>query len=314
MGPVQHRKSSAVSLLGKVLVLLLLGVVGTATAQDEGVLLRLLQTGKDFRVRAQAAFALGRKVDESYAPSLERALGDKHPVVRAAAASALGRIGAPRSLTPLRAATKDRESTVVEQAQAAIAAIEREHPTRAAKGPAQAPAAPEALKVIERARYAIVVGKMSNESDFPSAELARVLGTTLQRELSTLRTVAVLTEQDTALIEAAAQRNVPVLRIDGNVRQVQRELVEEQVSVHCEISLLVMDQRDRNLRTVLKGGATGIEPSMGALPVIEKRLARKAVEGAVHSALRNASSAIENAAARSGVARGDTATAALRAR
>jgi HEAT repeats len=319
---VQYRMAVALGKLGRkaarhaagALVLLSLCFVGVAAAQDEGVLVRMLQTGKDFRVRAQAAFALGRKQNPSFAPVLEQSLRDKHAVVRAAAASALGRIAALRSMAPLKAASADSESAVVDQARAAMAAIERVHAAELAKlgktGPETGAASAAALA---KSRYVLVVGKASNESQFGGPDLARVLGVSLQRELSALRTVAVFPETDTKNIEAAKLRGLPVLRIDGNVTHLERDVVDEQVSVHAEISLLVMGEGDRNLRTVLKGAATGIEPSMGSLPVIEKRLAQKAVDGAVRSALRNASSAIESAAARVVGARTDTATASLHA-
>ena len=319
-GAVQHRFAvalgpfvrHAVKQAARALVLGSLCLVCVASAQDEGVLVRMLQTGKDFRVRAQAAFALGRKQDAGFAPVLEQSLHDTHPVVRAAAASALGRIAAMRSMAPLRAAAADSETAVVEQAQAALAAIERAHAAELAKLGKPAPAAGAvSAATLAKSRYVLVVGKASNESRFGGPELARVLGVSLQRELSALRTVAVFAETDTKSIEAAKLRGLPVLRVDGNVTQLQRDVADEQVSVHAEISLLVMGEGDRNLRTVLKGAATGIEPSMGSLPVIEKRLAQKAVDGAVRSALRNASSAIENAAARVTSARSDTATASL---
>jgi HEAT repeat protein len=80
-------------------------------AQDRSALTRVLLRGDDFRIRVQAAFALGATNDPSVVPSLERALRDTEPAVRAAAATALGRIGAPRALPALEAARNDSSAT-----------------------------------------------------------------------------------------------------------------------------------------------------------------------------------------------------------
>ena len=295
--------------------MLLLSLASAGSAQDAVGILHALQTGRDFRVRAQAAFALGRKQEAAYAPALEGALKDNHPIVRAAAASALGRIGSPSSLPALRAATHDRDPSVVEQARAALANIEVAAPApKPSIGQVGVAVNADALHTLNKARYALVIGEMHNESGFAGPDLARVMGTSLERELASLRTVASFPQSDGVQLERAVQRGLPVLRLEGNVRQITRERVGEQLSVHCEISLLVMDQSDRNLRTVLKGAATGLEPSMGPPAAQEKRLALRAVDGAVRSALRNASSAIESAAASADVAGHDTASASLRPR
>src|SRR5262245_22046979 len=55
-------------------------------AQDRNALVRLLQTQGDFRIRVQAAFAMGTRGDRAYSPYLVTALRDPNPAVRAAAA------------------------------------------------------------------------------------------------------------------------------------------------------------------------------------------------------------------------------------
>lgn len=287
---------------------------GVASAQDEVLLLNMLKDGRDFRVRTQAAFALARKNDPSTVPALEYALKDQHPVVRAAAATALGRMSSQRSLAKLRLAARDRESSVAEQARTAIDLIERASGNgKPVTGLAASKGSPKGT--LNNARYAIVLGGMHNESGFAGPELSRVLASSLARELGSLRRVLLFSADDHAQLAEAAQRGLPVLRLEGNVVQIMRERHDEQVSVHCEIALLLMDQSDRNLRSVLKGAATGIEPPMGPLAPQEKRLARKAVDGAVRSALHNASSAIESAAVAADNLRvKDSATASLRAR
>jgi HEAT repeats len=284
--------------------------VRTGVAQDDAVLVRMLESARHFRVRAQAALALGRTQHIAHLSALERALGDRHPLVRAAAATALGGLRVKTSLPALRALLTDPARAVAKQARAAIEAIDPGYLRRSA-----APqASPATLARLQGVRYVLVVGAMRDKSGFAAADLPLALGGSLSRELASLRRVAVLRADDQAGIAAALDRGLPVLRLDGNVTEASSELERAQVSVHCEISLLVMDEAGRNLRTVLKGAATGIEPEIGVRAQRETqrgRIARKAVEGAVISALRNASSAIENVAASVVVAGKDSATASL---
>jgi epoxyqueuosine reductase len=73
-------------------------------------------------LRRNAAIALGNALDRSTVPALASALrDDPHPMVRGAAAWALGRIGAPAGLRALeRAATAEAEEPVLEEIRAAL--------------------------------------------------------------------------------------------------------------------------------------------------------------------------------------------------
>jgi hypothetical protein len=286
-----------------------------AVAQDEAVLLRMLHDGHDFRVRTQAAFALGRKHDAQYVDSLEDALRDKHPVVRAAAATALGEIGSTAALPALQVAQRDPIESVATQARAAVEAINAAAAARAGGNAAGMRAklvvAGSAARVPAGARYALVLGDMHDQSGFSGDELSKVLATSLARELAHWHGVAMLDVHDSASLETVRQRGLPMFRLEGNVTQISRDRMGDQVAVHCELSILLMDEPGRNLRSVLKGAATGLEAPMGPLVAQQQRIARKAVDGAVRSALHNATSVIENAAARAHVTPSETASASL---
>ncbi|HJK93939.1 MAG TPA: HEAT repeat domain-containing protein, partial [Polyangiaceae bacterium LLY-WYZ-15_(1-7)] len=90
------------------------------SAQDARTMIRTLAEGDDFRVRVQAAFAMGNTRDSVFRPHLERALRDRNPAVRAAAATALGRLGDRRALGALRRARRDRSASVRMQAERSI--------------------------------------------------------------------------------------------------------------------------------------------------------------------------------------------------
>jgi hypothetical protein len=71
---------------------LLLGAPALAQTSDLDRLIYNLANSEDFRVRTQAALALGASKSERAAPPLCAALGDTNTTVRAASAAALGRL------------------------------------------------------------------------------------------------------------------------------------------------------------------------------------------------------------------------------
>jgi epoxyqueuosine reductase len=73
-------------------------------------------------LRRNAAIALGNALDRSTVPALERSLSeDPHPMVRGAAAWALGRIGSPSSIAALRARDAlERDPNVRDEIAAAL--------------------------------------------------------------------------------------------------------------------------------------------------------------------------------------------------
>jgi hypothetical protein len=85
-------------------------VAGLAiAAPDVAYLVKQLQTAEDFRVRTQAALALGSTGDPSAIQPLCKGLGDTNLSVKGASAAALGKLGKPEGLPCLNAA-KARET------------------------------------------------------------------------------------------------------------------------------------------------------------------------------------------------------------
>ncbi len=103
----RRRLLGAISVAGNTPVLRALLVVLCATypalAQGRvGVLIDQLKNGTDFRLRTQAALALGTSDDPSAAAPLCEALDDPSDSVRSAAAAALGKLKNPAGLPCLR--------------------------------------------------------------------------------------------------------------------------------------------------------------------------------------------------------------------
>ncbi|HEX4354649.1 MAG TPA: HEAT repeat domain-containing protein [Polyangiales bacterium] len=255
----------------------------SARAEDDVVLVRMLHEGQSANVRAGAASLIARRRDVERRPDLEGALHDDQPVVRAAAASGLGRLGSRESIDPLhRVATHDRVSTVAREARAAIESIQRQ---------------PGNEVYVERSkpRYGLMLGEMRNESSFRAPELTLLLGRSIEQNLVRLPTAALIHSTPDE-VNGAAERGLSMFRLDGAVMSLVTVERDGQLSMHCEVSLLVLDQPTGALRTLLKGAARGVEISAGERAAQELSIAHRVVDAAVRSALRNADQAIADAA------------------
>ena len=279
---------------------------------DHSTVIRVLRGSRDFRSRARAALALGSSADPSVTPHLVTSLSDDSPAVRAASATALGRLGNRAALGPLRGALSDQERVVRNEAQRAIRRIEAGTPSRGAAPPTAPPRTGNtrrdpypSISVVPRAsaiswqniRYVVVIGTMENRSNFRDDTLGTLLQNEVSRSLLVLRGVAVLRagQEPPDAEREIARRRLPKLRLEGSLNRVERRAQRSQVSVRCEVSLMLMDEPGRNLRSVLNGAATGSQPQRGQRSDQERRLAQQALTGAVRSAMTGAAQAISSA-------------------
>ncbi len=292
-----------------VLIALALSPASWSVAQDHSVLIRRLSNQRaDFRLRVQAAFALGNLRDARGVPALSNALSDQNPALRAAAATALGRIGSARGLPALRRARRDQSAAVRMQAERSIELIEAASRHASAPSGGRRPMIeimpPEDRIQWPRVRYVVTLGDMENRSNFHGDGLEQTLREEVTRQLRVLRGVAVLQSEihlDDRARREMRRRRLPQLRLDGNIAQVRKQRSGRDLSVRCEISLMLLDGRQRALRGELRGAATGTEPwrrDRSQRAAQEERLAQQALAGAVRSAMANASQALARAAQR----------------
>lgn len=316
MHRVPHRFSRrSLVVIGGLLATLLLAAAVSTHAQDRSTFIRVLNGNGDFRVRVQAAFALGNTRDEAVLPHLERALRDSNPAVRAAAASAMGRIGSERAMPALRRAQRDASAAVRLQVSSTIRAIQNreqrqaELPQRRARRPRRAGYFPTVTVIPTegeiqwpRVRYVVFLGDMHNQARFGGDQLSTLLRSEVWRNLDLMRHVAVM--RSPHAVDARAEREIrrrrlPKLRVDGNVLAVQRRMQGRDLAVRCEVSLVLLNEPERALRGELRGAASGSEPRRrGGRTEQERRLAAQALEGAVRSAMANARQAIQRAVRR----------------
>ncbi|MFO0695786.1 MAG: HEAT repeat domain-containing protein [Polyangiales bacterium] len=286
--------------------------VGATVAQDYATLVRMLHDADDFRVRVQAAFALGNSHDALYRGDLERALRDRNEAVRAAAATALGRLGSQAAVPALERARRDASTAVRTQADRALAelatAAAQVAPPRSPTVPAStvsaAIAPPPQARAIDwnRIQAVVVVGSMHDRSGFRGGSLVSPLREEIAAQLAGLDRVAFFpsgTQLDAATRDQIARRHLPMVRMDGNlVRVATQERPPRDLAVRCEVSLTLLDEPSGNLRGMMQGAATGVESREADVRSQEARLARQALAGAVRSAMSSAGSALARVASR----------------
>jgi hypothetical protein len=262
-------------------LLLVIGclLANTASARDDLVLEHLLRECRDYRVRVRAAEALARTQSPAASAALAAALVDKHPAVRVAAASALGQLRAADALPALRNTARDPAPQVAKQAREAIARIELSQ-RRAGKGPAP----------IGAARYGLLIGELRDRSAAPEEGMLSILANSLEKELRSVEGAALLQDE-------AALKGKPVYRVDGQIVQTAHARIDDKLTAHASVALLLMDKGNQTLRIVFRGAATTIEDLDHKGVDQQQKVAQEAIGRAVRAALRNASSAMKEALA-----------------
>lgn len=265
-------------------------------AQDMSTFARLLREGDDFRVRTQAAFGLGRARDPQYRVALEQALRDRHEAVRAAAASSLGQLGMPQSIPALEALRSDSSTAVRAQATQAIAMI-RANAQRTGQATPLAlaqPQAPASARDWGRVRVAVVIGQTTGQTT-PITGLVERLREEIVSNLGRVDSFAVFPSE--RAVDATSRgniqsRNIPLVRIDGQLANVHAEERPSDVAVRCDVTLTLLEQPGGNLRGMLRGTATGREERDRDLVGQRRRLALAALASAVRSASSSAERAL----------------------
>jgi hypothetical protein len=140
----------------------------------------------------------------------------------------------------------------------------------------------------------VVLGTMANRSGYTHAPLASVLRGEVVRSLASVRGVGILGGAPSSTEEQEiARRRIRRYRLDGTISTVRPQPGRD-VSVRCEVSLMLLDDPGANIRAALNGAATGTEPARvgTARPQQERALAERALQGAVRTAMNGASRAI----------------------
>jgi len=246
--------------------------------------IRLLQTSSTFKVRAQAALGLGRLEPRPNAlDALHQAvLEDSHQAVRAAAASALGRLGDASSKAPLERAARDPDREVSAAAREALALIgrrdsarDRQVAVRDRERPSSGPA-----------RYYVSVTMPSAAGVEISAQLREGLREFFVRQLESLDGVVVAPkgESDRDAQAAIKRRKLTGYGVDTSITRLETS----DAGVRAEVSVVLWTHPGRAVKAMLNGGAS-VPGARGS------QAERRALEGAIQSASRRLSQAMESA-------------------
>ena len=242
-------------------------------------------------MRAQAALGLGRLEPRPNAlAALHQAvLEDSHEAVRAAAASALGRLGDPSSRAPLERATRDSDREVSAAAREALAMLggrdaprNREIAVRD-RGSSSRPSGP--------ARYYVSVTMPSAAGADISAPMRDALREFFVRQLESVDGVLVAPKGES---DREAQASIKKKKLIGyGVDTSITRLETSAAGVRAEVSVVLWTHPGRAVKAMLNGGAS-VPGARGA------DAERRALEGAIQSASRRLGQAMESATLASG--------------
>lgn len=270
---------SVVRLLRALLMLAALTVSSHSVALDHE-----LAESPDFRVRVQAALRLGRS-GPAARPDLERGLKDAHPAVRVACAVALGNIGDPASIPALESAM--RSETFASAKQTMSDTIEK------LKGKAAAGAgSSDATAALDRAKYVVQLGQLRNTSGVGSNDFDSVMRQAAKQKAGNIKGAVVLDASDAALLKKAADKQIPVLQLDGNLTRLTQSTAKDGgVIVSAQVDLTIRKVPQQILKGMVKGNASATGDSRSATRALAE-LQRSAVGGAVESAMNSVGSDI----------------------
>ena len=147
---------------------------------------------EDFRVRTNAALALGATNDEAAVQPLCGALADANEVVRQAAAAGLKRLAKPSSVACMRARVSAEPSDAVKlQLSRAIDAIAAAAPAPAATGASAASPMDAPPKNVPGAKIYVSVSPVANATSRAQADVDRAVLAAVRAKLESLGTIQI---------------------------------------------------------------------------------------------------------------------------
>ncbi len=244
------QKGRGWAVIAWVAMCLLVGPDGGVVRADARTdfLMRMLSGSAQFRVRAQAALALGgQKPEPSIVRALVAALRDENGGVRAASASALERLGDPSALPGLRAAMSDRDGSVRTAARNAVATLTS---VRApGVGATSGVPAPPGTAV-----YYVGVGVPGSQVGLAASAL-RSVREHLVSQLAQIQGVSVAPENEdtrTAARVIGAQK-LAGYYVDSSITSLEQK---PGGAVRAQVSIILGTYPGRDLRAMLSGAAT----------------------------------------------------------
>ncbi len=268
--------------------------VAAADARTD-FLVRMLSSSTQFRVRTQAALALGAQPPApDITQALAKALGDEHPAVRAASASALERIKDPSTLSALRAAQNDSDASVRTAVKSALDALGVKGSAAVAASSSSSSSsssgAGSSATPSGAATFYVGVGLPGSQVGL-SAPALRALREHVVRQVTQIEGVRVAPENED---QRSAQKVIGTAKlvgyfVDSSVTNVE---ARPDGSVRAQVSVIIGTYPGRDMRAMLSGAATVSGGGAGEAVKVQ------AVEAAFVGALRRLPQAMQAGLAR----------------
>lgn len=170
-----------------VVVAFVIGVVAPAFADDRTAFLIDRLKSDDFRVRTNAALALGATNEESAVQPLCAALGDSQEVVRQSVAAALKRLAKPSSLACLRARLGVESSDAVKLSiTRAVETIQAGTTAPATSSTTSTNPLDDPPKTVANAKFYIALSPIANQTGRPQPEIDRIVILAIRNKLDAL--------------------------------------------------------------------------------------------------------------------------------
>ncbi|MCB9558685.1 MAG: HEAT repeat domain-containing protein [Deltaproteobacteria bacterium] len=207
-----------------------------AHADRVGQLIRLLETDDSYKVRLQAAMALGRLKDRRGIPALIQALKDPQHVVRGMSAASIGQIADPRGVPALKLLLRrEQHSFVIEQAKKALAGLSQP----------------------DSGRFFVQVRKIKNSAGRGGPELA----TRFQQELTAEfgKAPGVVTRWPSGGMPSATQlkqRKMIGFVIDGAINQLTVSKSGNSLTLSCAVRVSLSTFPGNSMKGFYSGGAS----------------------------------------------------------
>jgi hypothetical protein len=258
-----HARSTALATLLLCLCLLVAPRLARADSRTDFLVTRL--HADDFRVRTNAALALGRSGDAGVVAPLCDALGDGNEVVRQAVAVALGRLAQPSAASCLQGRLAVEPSAAVKRE--ISKALDASRP------------ADTSSRVVANARYYVAISPIANQTTRADGEIAAVVGASVRDKLAELGGYQLAADgespdQARALL---AKRNLKGYYLTFRVEKFDYS----SGNLRVRIKLAVFTYPGRDLRGEVPSGLTqtGVSPGdKGAEDNLLRMAAARAVE------------------------------------
>jgi HEAT repeat protein len=229
----------------------------------------VLRQDPSYKVRLEAAMALGKLHDRRAVPALIQSVSDEreHYAVRGMAAQALGLIGDPQARDTLERAARSANNFIRDRAKIALRELLQEPP-------------PDAIESRNRAtgeKIFLAVGRMGDKTGHAPAELRDRMRDYVLGQLKS-------TPYVTLNGPASKARGFIV---DGAIKEIAVRQQRDYVEASCEVELVISVYPTHSIVMMTTGEAAVQTPRMHFRPQNQDGMERDALENAVKGAHAN---------------------------